>query len=158
MLFTVKPIMKVLFLLTSAEIRWKSEENMSCWVETLYIIACCMCCKCSNGLKIGSTSQMSKSTYHFNHINLLMSAYKFKRKLVVKTQQTYPCLKSTIKTMKKVWNMFKVNNKGTNQWCRSGVFIFNFEHISHPFRVILHYFLLAYFGFCQHLWRSFSWT
>ena len=28
-------------------------------------------------------------------------------------QQTFTCSKSTIKTLKKVWNMFKVNNKNT---------------------------------------------
>ena len=31
-----------------------------------------------------------------------------------------------------MWNIFKVNNKNTN-WRRSGVFIVNFERISHPF-------------------------
>ena len=33
--------------------------------------------------------------------------------------------------------MFKVNNKDTRrrQWRRSGVFIVNFEHISHPILV-----------------------
>ena len=30
-----------------------------------------------------------------------------------------------------MWNMFQVNNKNPSQWRRSGVFIVNFEHISH---------------------------
>ena len=36
-------------------------------------------------------------------------------------------------TRKKLWNMFKVNNKNNRaaSWLRSGVFIVNFEHISH---------------------------
>ena len=33
--------------------------------------------------------------------------------------------------------MFKVNNKDTGQWRRSGVFIVNFEHISYLFKVFL---------------------
>ena len=34
-----------------------------------------------------------------------------------------------------MWNIFEVNNKEPErrQWCRSGVFIFNFEHISFNF-------------------------
>ena len=45
-------------------------------------------------------------------------------------QQT--CSNLTIETLEKekVWNMFKDNNKN---WRRSGVFIVNFEHISHLF-------------------------
>ena len=37
-------------------------------------------------------------------------------------------------TRKKVWNMFKVNNKKKT---RSSVFIANFEHILHLFLVLL---------------------
>ena len=33
--------------------------------------------------------------------------------------------------------LFKVNNKNTSQWRRSGVFIVNFEHISHLFLMFL---------------------
>ena len=42
--------------------------------------------------------------------------------------------------MFKRWNMFKVNNKNTKttrHWRHSGVFIVNFEHISHLFLVLL---------------------
>ena len=33
--------------------------------------------------------------------------------------------------------MFKVDNKDQNDWCRSTVFIVNFEHISHLVLVFL---------------------
>ena len=48
---------------------------------------------------------------------------------------TFICLKSK----KKVWNVFEVNNKNTErrQWRRSGVFIVNLEHIWHFFLVFL---------------------
>ena len=47
-------------------------------------------------------------------------------------------LKVAIKTLEKVWNMFKVNNKDTRtvNEC-SYVFIVNFEHISQLFLVFL---------------------
>ena len=50
-------------------------------------------------------------------------------------QQTFALSKSTIKTLNKGVNMFKVNNKDTEkrQLRRSGVFIVNFEHISNLF-------------------------
>ena len=38
------------------------------------------------------------------------------------------------KLVSNVWNLFKVNNKGTPNdymWGHSGVFIVNFQHISH---------------------------
>ena len=41
-------------------------------------------------------------------------------------------------TRKKERNMFKVNNRNTRTTsCRSGVFVVNFEHISHIFLVFL---------------------
>ena len=63
------------------------------------------------------------------------------------TQQTFTCSKSTIETLKKVWNMFKVNNKDTKrrQWHHSGVFNVNFEHISQHF---LEFVLLLWTGKC----------
>ena len=36
-----------------------------------------------------------------------------------------------------MWNMFKINNKGTRTTRRSGVFIVKFEHISHLALVFL---------------------
>ena len=52
------------------------------------------------------------------------------------TQATFAYLKSSIETIEKVWNMFKVDNKNTRKR-RSGVFIVNFEQISHLFLVFL---------------------
>ena len=63
-------------------------------------------------------------------------------------QTTYS--KATIKTLKKVWNIFKVNKKTApkwRQWRRSSVFIVNFEHISHLF-------LLKKTPFTYKLFRS----
>ena len=47
------------------------------------------------------------------------------------TLVTIICSKLIIERLKKVWNMFKVNNKTPKrpQWRRAGVFIVNFEHI-----------------------------
>ena len=59
------------------------------------------------------------------------------------------CSKLTIKTSERRQNMLKVNNKDTRTtplsllltlnifWCRSGVFIANFEHILHLALVFL---------------------
>ena len=42
-----------------------------------------------------------------------------------------------VETLKKVWNIFKVNNKDTRTtyWGRSNLFIVNLEHVSHLFRM-----------------------
>ena len=53
---------------------------------------------------------------------------------ILSQQDTYPAKIYLFKI-----NMFKVNNKDTSttSWRRSGVFILNFEHISHLFLVFL---------------------
>ena len=51
------------------------------------------------------------------------------------TQPAFTCSKLTIETLEQVWNMFKVNNKDTRTM--PGVFIVNFEHISHLVLVFL---------------------
>ena len=38
--------------------------------------------------------------------------------------------------------MFKVNNKDTSQWRRSGAFIVNFEHISHFVLPVMTFFFI----------------
>ena len=66
-------------------------------------------------------------------------------------------------TLKKVWNMFKVNNKTTRTtsfmslWClhRSGLFIVNFEYISNLFLVLL---LMTYSTSILRFARNFYWN
>ena len=56
----------------------------------------------------------------------------------VTNQLTFTCSESTIKTLEKGWNVFKVNNKVTRTMSQpSSFFIVNFEHISHLFSVFL---------------------
>ena len=56
----------------------------------------------------------------------------------VTNQLTFTCSESTIETLEKGWNVFRVNNKVTRTMSQpSSVFIVNFEHISHLFSVFL---------------------
>ena len=43
-----------------------------------------------------------------------------------------------METAKKLWELFKINNKATRtmSWRRSGIFIVNFEQISHNVLVV----------------------
>ena len=47
------------------------------------------------------------------------------------------CLKLTIETLETDVYLLKVHKKNIGHWRRSGVFIVNFEHISHLARVSL---------------------
>ena len=61
------------------------------------------------------------------------------------THLTFTCLKSTIETLEKVWNMLKINNKNIRTMSVSSFWFFtvNFEHISHLFLVFLLFSLWA---------------
>ena len=52
------------------------------------------------------------------------------------SEKVVACLKLTAETLNNVWNMFKVNNRDART-TPSGVFIVNFEHISHYALVFL---------------------
>ena len=51
----------------------------------------------------------------------------------IDSQLTFTCSKSTIETRKKceVCSKLTIKTLEGRQWCHSGVFIVNFEHISH---------------------------
>ena len=58
------------------------------------------------------------------------------------SQQTFTCSKSTIKTLSRCEICLKITMK-TPEWCHwrcSGIFLVNFEHISHLFLVSLQMF------------------
>ena len=86
------------------------------------------------------------STSKTNKIRPWRIATKFSRKfsqhfwgILGITLPTFTCLKSTMENHNNMWNLF--NNKDTTarrQWRRSGIFIINFEQVSH----ILHLFIL----------------
>ena len=48
-------------------------------------------------------------------------------------QLTFTCSKSTIETLEKKWEI--CSKLTIKTWRRSGVFVINFEHISHLFSV-----------------------
>ena len=49
--------------------------------------------------------------------------------------QTFTCSKSTTETFERAVNMFTLTMTTPKRrpWCRSGIFIVKFEHISHLF-------------------------
>ena len=66
----------------------------------------------------------------------LVLKINFSNFLVRKKSRVFPANISLFKVnKKKVWNMIKVNNRGTRR-C-SGVYIVKFEHIPHLFLVLL---------------------
>ena len=66
--------------------------------------------------------------------------------LISTTQQTITCSKLTIGTLEKIdmRSKFTIKTPERSQWSRSGVFIVNFEHISHLFLVFLLWTLSMY--------------
>ena len=60
-------------------------------------------------------------------------------KIGIHIEPAITCSKLTIETLEQMWNMFKANNKDTERrhWRSSGVFIVNFEHITHLVLVFL---------------------
>ena len=102
--------------------------------------------------KYRNVYQKEKHTYVGDVVNVyeekqLRQKWRLRRitNLLKSTQLTFTCSDSTIEkgetidTPEKVWNMLKVNNKNTRATSMSlfGIFVLNFEHISHVFLVIL---------------------
>ena len=96
---------------------------------------------------------MSNLTNSQKWLNTLLNLFVSSKKVIA--QPTFTCSKSTIETLKKMWNNFKVNSKNTRttsfytpwkhqktrtfmmflggtEWRRSDVFIVNFYFIPFP--------------------------
>ena len=64
--------------------------------------------------------------YKAHYFYLGPVCWRFKRQFILLNGQP-----ATLETLEQSVKYFNVNNKERRHWCRLGVFVFNFEHISH---------------------------
>ena len=60
-----------------------------------------------------------------------------KFRYVFRSQQTFTCSRSSIESLEKVGKMLAVKTSKRRHWCRSCIFVVNFELISYVFPVFL---------------------